>query len=182
LLKKTFWLQIVKLDRYKDAAETMIDNTAAYSGVFALKENPGRNDFKVGMIHFGVWSLDGSLVTTPWVTDWPASPYWRSEASLAFWDGPDALGQVSPMHQRVVQRYEAYLVVNGKAAFVVKWKVNNDWNGGNKTTTFVPEDAGPVQGLPPFLANPRAQLFRATIEGKDNSIRNPITGFIPPPP
>jgi hypothetical protein len=182
LLKKTHWLQLVKLDRYKDEAGKVRDNDGKYPRVIRPTDDAKKEDFINTKANFGTWSLDGDVKGSPWVTDYKGAVYWRTDTSLTFWDAPSALTQVDKDHPLVIQNYELYLIVDGQAAYVINWVVYNRWNQGNSRIL------GDVSGgripttLPVFLSDPNGKLSRgsAPFGTRNPDITNPITGVVKP--
>jgi hypothetical protein len=117
------------------------------------------------------------------MTDHKKAVYERTDTSLTFWDIPGARATVTRDHPLVVQNYEAYLVVEGRAAYVINWVVYNVLNAATGTVDRQTKVSGgriPTT-LPDFLADPNKKLYRGTAPGlaPNPDIENPIKGVRP---
>jgi hypothetical protein len=176
ILKRSFWLQTLKVDRYKDVGMQDRDNSDSF-GQQLWKDNTGKEKIDV-TVRFGETALDGGVATVPWMTDNDKNPYERTDTSLSFWDDPSAKDVLSTKHPMVVQNYEAYLIVEGRAMYVVNWVVFNE--KGKERQVKISGGRIPTT-LPPFLDDPSKKLFRgrAPLFMRDPDIENPVKGVKP---
>jgi RHS repeat-associated protein len=183
LLRQANWLQIHKLDRYKDLEGNKLDNEGKYTFDLFPKVETELKDALKPEVEYGKWYHDAPLLTSQWMTDHGRAKYQRTEQSLTFWDSPTAIPKLEGNHPLIVQSLEAYLVVDGKAVYVINWAVLNKWNGGKPKRTFRVSGGRIPTTLPDFLADPTAKLFRGKtgkLLKKDvDKFVNPIKGVVP---
>jgi hypothetical protein len=179
LLNRSYWLQIGKINRFKDKDAEKAGKDSNSGGKFAAPRFPDGAIGVASEIPFGKDFLDGPLSgSSPYMTDTPRSPYRRTKTSLTFWDAPEASGQLDKDHQVIVATYSAFLVFEGQVLYEVDWGVRNQWNGEGKSATR--EYIGPTgsipKELPPFLAKSGQKLLVGTGKGLKD-IENPIKGI-----
>jgi len=177
----TYWVQFVKIDRYKDAAGTMLDNNGLISSPLdtyspgkaglgglsysLLQTNPltAATLTSVGVFRltnpiygkYGEWALD-TAEETP-LTD-EGGFHERADTALTWVDGPTT--PVTAQYPRVDQTFDLFLVVNGKAVYEINWSASTTWNGVGKPNSVAYTVTGgdkPVK-LPDYAAG--ANLYR----------------------
>ena len=177
-LLSTYWLQIGRADRYKDADDEKAGTDSNGKGTFPVQRFPTDDPTKFAnaQLAFGKTFLDGGAGNSPYMTDTATGAYRRTKTSLTFWDAPSFARHVDKDYPIAVQTFSAFLVISGEVVYEVDWKVRTDWNGGMPTTEVLGVVGSIPKSVPAFLT--AKKLYRGTGPGVMD-LSNPVMKLSP---